>query len=149
MVNRFAQAASLAYGRPPQKNCSDIIPLLASKSLSFILFGVPGLKKTLVSVAVLVAMSVAIVSCGGGGSSSTTQKASGLSYRAFVSNPLYPNSSLEQPGAEHRQRHQRCPLSIRRQLVGEPGATRNDGRGAGAEIYLGLQSGRKRHRGGR
>jgi hypothetical protein len=49
--------------------------------------GVPGLKKTLIGVAVLVAASVTIVSCGGS-SSSSAQHMSGLKFRAFVSNPL-------------------------------------------------------------
>jgi hypothetical protein len=46
-------------------------------------FGVPGLKKPFVAALVLIAASVAIVSCGGNNS------ASGLRFRAFVSNPLF------------------------------------------------------------
>lgn len=47
------------------------------------------MKKTVVALGLLVGFSVAIVSCGGS-SSSTQQKASGLPYRAFVSNSLFP-----------------------------------------------------------
>jgi len=46
------------------------------------------LKKTLITLAVLAAVSVTIVACGGGSSSSNTRHASGLKFRAFVSNPL-------------------------------------------------------------
>lgn len=75
---------------------SAIIPFLASKSLSLILFGVPGLKKTLISLAVLVAASVTLVACGGGygNSSSGGQNGSKLKFRAFVSNPLSPGGSV-------------------------------------------------------
>jgi len=49
------------------------------------------LNKTFIGVVVLVAVSVAIVACGGGSKSSSSQhKVSGLKYRAFVSNPLFP-----------------------------------------------------------
>jgi hypothetical protein len=51
------------------------------------------LKKTLIGLAVLVAASVTIVACGGGSSSSTAHRASGLKFRAFVSNPLSPSGS--------------------------------------------------------
>lgn len=50
--------------------------------------GVLGLKKTSISLAVLVAACVIILSCGGGSSSSSAQHMSGLKFRAFVSNPL-------------------------------------------------------------
>jgi hypothetical protein len=46
------------------------------------------LKKALITLAVLAAVSVTIVACGGGSSSSNTRHASGLKFRAFVSNPL-------------------------------------------------------------
>ena len=52
------------------------------------------MNKTFVSLVVLVAAAGAIVSCGGKSSGSHT---SGLSYRAFVSNPLYPSGSAETP----------------------------------------------------
>jgi hypothetical protein len=52
------------------------------------------LKKALVSLVVLVALSAGIVSCG---SSSSSAKQSGFAYRAFVSNPLYPNGTLNAP----------------------------------------------------
>jgi len=52
------------------------------------LLGVPGLKKTFITLAVLVAGSVAIVSCGGSSPSSNARRLSGLKFRAFVSNSL-------------------------------------------------------------
>jgi hypothetical protein len=53
------------------------------------LFGVPGLNRTLIAVGVLIASGVAIVSCG---SSSKQTRTSGLRFRAFVSNPLQPTA---------------------------------------------------------
>jgi hypothetical protein len=53
------------------------------------LFGVPGLNRTLIAIAVLIASGVAIVSCG---SSSKQTRTSGLRFRAFVSNPLQPTA---------------------------------------------------------
>ncbi len=50
------------------------------------LFGVPGLRKSLFFILVIPVFSLFVVSCGGGGSKST---GSGLSYRAFISNPLF------------------------------------------------------------
>ncbi|MCU1296983.1 MAG: hypothetical protein JWO91_1261, partial [Acidobacteriaceae bacterium] len=50
------------------------------------LFGVPGLKKALCGIAVLVVGSVLLVSCG---SSSAKKTGSGYTFRAFVSNPLH------------------------------------------------------------
>jgi len=50
------------------------------------LFGVPGLKKKLFSGVAIFVAGVLLASCGGGGSKST---GSGLSYRAFISNPLF------------------------------------------------------------
>jgi hypothetical protein len=57
------------------------------------------LKKALISVAVLVAASVTIVSCSGynNNSSSTSGQKSGLKFRAFVSNPLFPSGSGNLP----------------------------------------------------
>jgi hypothetical protein len=55
------------------------------------------LKKTLISLAVLVAASVTIVACGGGSSSSNTHHTSGLKFRAFVSNPLSGGGSVNFP----------------------------------------------------
>ena len=57
------------------------------------LFGVPGLKRILVSIFVLVAASVTIISCGSSSSSTTTNKPSGLKFRVFVSNPLFPSGT--------------------------------------------------------
>ena len=76
---------------------SVIIRFLASKSLSPMPFGVPGLKKTFASMAVLIAFSVAIVCCGGKKSASTQHKVSGLRFRAFVSNPLFPSGVTNLP----------------------------------------------------
>jgi hypothetical protein len=49
------------------------------------------LKKTFVSMVVLIAFSVVIVCCGGSKSTSNQHKVSGLRFRAFVSNPLFPS----------------------------------------------------------
>jgi hypothetical protein len=51
------------------------------------LFGVPGLKRDLSSIAVLIFAGVSLVSCGGYSSSNKTTR-SGFGFRAFVSNPL-------------------------------------------------------------
>lgn len=59
------------------------------------LFGVPDLKKILTAMAVLVAFCVAFPSCGG--YSSNTAHGSGLKFRAFVSNPLFPGSFAATP----------------------------------------------------
>ena len=61
------------------------------------LFGVPGLKKTFVAIALLIAASVAIVACGGSKSSSSKHQVSGLKFRAFVSNPLFPSGVSNAP----------------------------------------------------
>jgi len=53
------------------------------------LFGVPGLKRIAIAIAVLVAGCVGLISCGSYGSSSGSNT-SGLQFRAFVSNPLRP-----------------------------------------------------------
>jgi hypothetical protein len=53
------------------------------------------LKKTATSLAVLVAIGVAIASCGG---KSAATHSSGLTYRAFVSNALYGSGTLQTPG---------------------------------------------------
>jgi len=57
------------------------------------------LKKTAVSLFVLITAGAGIVSCGSGGSSSssTQHKASGLKYRAFVSNALFPSGTFNSP----------------------------------------------------
>jgi hypothetical protein len=59
------------------------------------LFGVPGLKRILVSVFVLLAGSVALVSCGNSNSSSTAANKgpSKLKFRVFVTNPLLPTGT--------------------------------------------------------
>lgn len=71
---------------------SAIIPFLASKSLSLLFLGVPGLKRALVSGIVLIVASAAFVSCGYNGSSSQ-HKLSGVKFRALVSNPLLPTGT--------------------------------------------------------
>jgi hypothetical protein len=59
------------------------------------LFGVSGLKKTSVLIAVLVATSLVLVSCSKSPNNSggTSSKPSGLKVRAFVSNPLLPSGT--------------------------------------------------------
>jgi len=54
------------------------------------LFGVPGLKRVLGGIAVLILAGVSFVSCGGSSSNNTSK--SGFGFRAFVSNPLQPAS---------------------------------------------------------
>lgn len=54
------------------------------------------MKKSLISLAVLLAASVTIVACGGY-SPPTGQHRSGLKFRAFVSNPLFPNGGANLP----------------------------------------------------
>jgi hypothetical protein len=87
MMADFAYSRGLCMGPESTANRSAIIAVFASKSPSFMLFGVPGLKRTSIAIAVLIVTSVAIVSCG---SSSKAPTTSGLSFRAFVSNPLQP-----------------------------------------------------------
>jgi hypothetical protein len=60
-------------------------------------FEVPGLKKTFVSMIVLTAIAVAIVSCGGNQSANNKHQLSGLKFRAFISNPLFPNGTVNLP----------------------------------------------------
>jgi len=55
------------------------------------------LKKTVIALGLLLGFSVIVVSCGGGSSSSTQQKASGLRYRAFVSNSLFSSGVTSSP----------------------------------------------------
>jgi len=54
-------------------------------------FRIPGLKKAFGSAIVLMVLSVAIVACGGRKPAAVQHKLSGLKYRAFVSNPLFPS----------------------------------------------------------
>jgi hypothetical protein len=93
---KVATSSSRPHSHLPY-SCSVIIPILASKSLSLIFLGVPGLKKTFVSMMVLTAISTAIVSCGGNKSASNQHQVSGLSFRAFISNPLFPNGVTNSP----------------------------------------------------
>jgi hypothetical protein len=60
-------------------------------------FGVSGLKKTFITTVVLIAFGVAIVSCGGNKSASNQHQVSGLRFRAFVSNPLFPSGIGNSP----------------------------------------------------
>lgn len=80
--------------------CSSvIIPILASKSLSLLFCGVPGLKRTLTRIAVLAIICFSFLSCGS--KSSTNKKTtSGLKFRAFVSNPLHLSSGGTSPVLE-------------------------------------------------
>lgn len=54
------------------------------------------MKKTVIALGLLISFSVVIVSCGSS-SSSTQHKASGLAYRAFVSNSLFPSGTINVP----------------------------------------------------
>src|SRR5437763_4207262 len=79
----------------PRKNCEGTLcynPLFSSNSLSFNVLGVPGLKRTLRGLSVLILLAPVLVSCGYKGSSNN-QNHSGLKFRAFISNPLHPLSS--------------------------------------------------------
>src|SRR5262250_2538865 len=67
-------------------------PLFASNSLSFLLFGVPGLIRTLSTFFLCALLGLCLVSCssykapsGNGGGQS------GIKFRAFVSNPVHPS----------------------------------------------------------
>jgi len=64
------------------------------------LFGVPGLKRILISILALIAASLTIMSCGSSYNSSsssssatTTRKPSGIKFRVFISNPLFPQGT--------------------------------------------------------
>ena len=77
--------------QPTLRNRSAIIRFLASKSLSFMLLGVPGLNKILMRIVALLAACAITVSCGSYKSPTVNgHKVSGLKFRAFVSNPLLP-----------------------------------------------------------
>jgi hypothetical protein len=78
-------------------NSSVIIAFLASKSLSLMSLGVPGLKRISVAMTALLAASLAILSCGGKNSSSSKHTVSGLKFRAFVSNALFPTGATSTP----------------------------------------------------
>jgi len=58
---------------------------------------IPGLKKALVGTIILMGLSVAIVDCGRSKSASNQHKVSGLKFRAFVSNPLFPAGAANLP----------------------------------------------------
>lgn len=83
-VRVFCICAAERCEREIQQKRSAIIHFFASKSLSFMLFGVPGLKRAIIYSVVIFVAVVFIASCGSGSKATT----SGLSYRAFVSNPL-------------------------------------------------------------
>ncbi len=51
------------------------------------------MKRILVGIFVFAVACATITSCGSGKSSSTAHKPSGLAFRAFISNPLYPGAS--------------------------------------------------------
>ena len=55
------------------------------------------MKRTFVGICALVAATVAIVACGSYSAPSTNQGASKLKFRAFVSNPLFPNGAGGSP----------------------------------------------------
>jgi hypothetical protein len=54
------------------------------------------LKKTVVALMLLLGVSVVLISCGGS-KASTAHKASGIPFRAFVSNSLFPESGISEP----------------------------------------------------
>lgn len=54
------------------------------------------MKKTVVALALLVSLSVVLISCGSK-SSANQHKASGLAFRAFVSNSLFPSGAVTAP----------------------------------------------------
>jgi hypothetical protein len=56
------------------------------------LLGVPGLRKAIV-FGVLLAVTAALIACSGKITNPNTTVTSGLKFRAFVSNPVFPNSS--------------------------------------------------------
>jgi hypothetical protein len=96
MIGAFASC--LRLWRAERENLlsgSVIIRFLASKSLSFMLFGVPSLNRILISLAVLAA-ACATISCGSNKSTSPV-RSSRLRFRAFVSNPLLSNGGSIQP----------------------------------------------------
>lgn len=69
-----------------------IIPSLASNSPFLMLFGDPGLKKASIAGAVMLLASFGWISCGGyNAGSPASSRSSGLTFRAFVSNPLGPS----------------------------------------------------------
>ena len=78
---------------------SVIIRFFASKSLSHMVFGVPRLRKALISIACLCLAGVFLVSCGSVNSNPTTNnnQPSGLKFRAFISNPVEASFSSDFP----------------------------------------------------
>jgi hypothetical protein len=63
----------------------------------FIGFGVSGLSKAFITRMAILLVSAALVSCGTSTPSTTAHKPSGLSFRAFISNPLQPLSTSTTP----------------------------------------------------
>ena len=51
------------------------------------------MKRIFVSIFVLAAACVTILSCGSSSSSTKTHKPSGLTFRVFISNPLFPGTT--------------------------------------------------------
>src|SRR5215470_20162386 len=68
-------------------------PLFASNSLSFLLFGVPGLIRTLSAFLVFTLLGLCLVSCSSYNTPSSGGGQSGIKFRAFVSNPVHPSFS--------------------------------------------------------
>jgi hypothetical protein len=69
-------------------------PLFASNSLSFLLFGVPGLIRTVSAFFVFTLVGLCLVSCSSYNAPSGNRGGqSGIKFRAFVSNPVHPSFS--------------------------------------------------------
>jgi hypothetical protein len=90
----FASGTRLTSRSPAKKSRrpSAIISVSASKSLSFMAFGVPGLRRTLI-FSVLMVATLILISCSGYNASAGAPVTSGIKFRAFVSNPLRPTTN--------------------------------------------------------
>ena len=89
MIAGFAHGGA---GSEMSQKGSVIIRFFASNSPALMPFGVPGLKKTFGRIFLLLVGCASVISCGSSSSTTTTNRPSGLKFRAFVSNPLSPSS---------------------------------------------------------
>ena len=90
---------------PTRQKGSAIIPILASNSPFLMFLGVPGLKQSAFAILVLVAASAVLVSCGNNYNNTpigTTPVANpaDIKVHVFVSNPLFPNATIDRSGPE-------------------------------------------------